>query len=155
MSEFDPTSPEQVSAAFKDMAEGSKREPLNAKLPLRYQEAHPAGLRIPGLPEGLEIVGISKNERELLPADTFVLGRDGCAIYNEIKTAGMVLVRALPGYQIRYDIQSNRNVVVKLSATPNVRRFSFKCVRPEDSALVSRAMRHLSGDGVEVAEEQV
>ena len=73
------------------------------------------GVRVPGLPEGLEIVRISET-RDNLPTGEYTIYNGDARSVGTIADIGSVVVRALPGYEIKFDGERNRNVVARVEA---------------------------------------
>ena len=103
------------------------------------------GLRVPGLPEGLEIVRIAE-QSGLIPDGEYSFPN-----FAGSEEHGDTIVRALPGYQIRHDIRENKTVVVKVGA-PKELHVVLRVRGDRDRALVKRAMDDLSRSGVEVVD---
>ena len=109
------------------------------------------GLRVPGLPEGLELLRIQVEEAPRVDGE-YVLVERGI-INAEFVGRGMFIVRPLSGYTVRYDIYNNVSKVVREYETPNARRFSVECRTASDSETVSNALRDLQRLGLVVSEE--
>ncbi len=93
-----------------------------------------AGVSLPGLPEGLLLVGY--REPTMNEAVLF----DGTIRFDLPKTSGpQLIIKSAQGYRFKYDIQTNEYFVVKLYDVPKriTARFDVRDVKEEEEVVRS------------------